>query len=91
MGALAYEDGAYYVCDMATILTFAGRAPLRVIATLPKGNIAGILVEGQSAWVTINHTGEIHQIDLLSGKARVITRDLRSPRGLVWVSKAAAD
>ena len=82
LGAIDYAFGKYYVCQSTQILSFTESGAATVVATLPAGNLTGITVEGETAYVTVNHSGMMYSVDLTTGQAALFASGFNYPEDL---------
>lgn len=89
IGAIAYANGYYYVCNYNTVYRFTETSGPTAVGQLPPGesNIIGLKVIGNTAYVTVNHAGKLYAIDLNSGEATPIVADLDYPQDLEFHSQ----
>lgn len=77
LGALAYADGSFYLCQSRQVITFEeGSDVLKRIAITPDGYITGIVVENGRIFVSVNGVTHVKQRSL---EARIRTR-----RGIIY-------
>jgi hypothetical protein len=83
LGTMAHHEGTYYVCASRQIHAFTPGGEPRLITTLDEGNITGIVVQNNFAYVTVNHAGKMYKIDLASGESSLFVDRLNYPEGIV--------
>ena len=69
LGAIDYNNGVYYLCQAKDIYSFREGQAEKRISILSEGNITGIVVVDNSAYVTINFSGEIYKVNTSTGEA----------------------
>ncbi len=80
LGAIDYSDGIFYVCQMRDVLSFQeDRFGRTVVATVPEGNISGIVVDGSFAYVSVNHNGTVYRVTIPTGAVEELVTGLSSP------------
>lgn len=79
LGAIDCRDGVYYICQAKDIYSFSERQAAKHIATLDRSNITGIVVVGDFAFVTVNFSGEICRVNILTGKTDLLLGGLDNP------------
>ena len=53
-----------------------------VVATLPEGNISGIVVDGSFAYVLVKHTGTLYRVTIPTGDVEELVTGLRNPEDI---------
>jgi ankyrin repeat protein len=88
LGAIDYANEYYYVCQRRRIYSFARRSQYAslfeeskptLLATLPEGNITGIKVEGEWAYVTVYSSGKVYRVNLKTGNYEEFAKNLKDP------------
>jgi hypothetical protein len=82
LGAIAYADGTYYICTDRSLYSFTATGSPVKVAEVPEKNITGIVVFDASAYVTVNFSGRIYEVDLGSGAVRLLSGELNYPLDL---------
>lgn len=82
LGAITYNGGLFYLCGGTVIRRFAETGEPQDVATFPLGNITGIVVVGNYAYVVINFEGTLHRIDTRTGADEIILSDLGYPQDI---------
>jgi len=83
LGAIDYSKGVFYVCQMRNVLSFReDRLGKTVVATVPEGNISGIVVDDSVAYVTANHAGILYRVTLSTGAVEELITGLRNPEDI---------
>ncbi len=78
--AITYASGKYYICGPQAVYSFTTEpGSLEKVAEIADYNITGIVVLGDTAYITVNFAGKIYQVDLMSGITTEITTDLDYP------------
>ena len=55
LGAITFADGRYYVCQSQKIYSFSeDTEKVKLLASVPKGNIVGVVVTGGRLVVVVN-------------------------------------
>lgn len=100
LGAIGYNDGTYYICQAKKIFSFTEEDDvLQPVAELPEGNITGIVISDNKAFLSINGVekamridpkkkftipvGAVYQVDLITGHVKVVKEALKYPKDLV--------
>lgn len=84
LGPIAHADGEYYICGPRAIYAFSESDSAVQVAEIPEGNITGITVIDDLAYLSVNFTGEIYEVDLRSGTASVLVSGLDYPVDLEY-------
>ncbi len=82
LGAITYAGGQYYVCGPRQIYIFDEGSDVIKVAEIPEGNITGIVVIGNDAYVSVNFTGRIYKVDLGTGASGVLASVLNYPEDI---------
>lgn len=82
LGAITYAEGQYYICGPRTVYSFVDGGNVTKIAEVPEGNITGIVVVDNYAYVSVNFGGKIYKIDLSNGTNTIFTSGLNYPKDL---------
>ena len=99
LGAIGYNKGTYYVCQAKKIFSFTKEADvLQPVAELPEGNITGIVINDNKAYLSVNGVGKamridpkkkftiaagaVYQVDLITGHISVVKEGLKYPKDL---------
>ncbi len=78
--AITYASGKYYICGPQAVYSFTTEpGSLEKVAEIADYNITGIVVLGDTAYITVNFAGKIYKVDLMSGITTEITTDLDYP------------
>ncbi len=85
LGAITYNGGLFYLCGGTVIRRFSETGEPEDIATLPQGNITGIVVIGNYAYVVINFEGTMHRVDTRTGADEIVLRDLGYPQDIEYL------
>ncbi len=80
LGAIDYNGGLFYLCGGRVIRRFTETGEPQDVATLPEGNITGIVVIGNYAYAIVNFEGTLHRIDTRTGADEIIVRELDYPQ-----------
>ena len=85
LGAIAYDNGTYYICQCYKIYSYVLGQGEQLICELPEGCITGIVIVGDLAYASVNFSGEIYRVDLLTGEWSVAASGLDYTEDLeVW-------
>jgi formylglycine-generating enzyme required for sulfatase activity/serine/threonine protein kinase len=91
LGRIAWHDGFYFLAAGGReIYSFKETGKEQRLATLPQGNITGLVIIDGYAFVTVNFSGQLLRVELASGDVVEIARGLTKPKGLVLVLGAPA-
>ena len=82
LGAITCSEGQYYICGPQTIYAFSEVGDIVQIAEISERNITGIVVIGNSAYVSVNFAGKIYKVDLSNGASSMFASDLNYPKDL---------
>ncbi len=84
LGAIAYENGRFYICNPTTIFAFEETSEtVTKIAELPERNIVGIAAARGRLFVAVNSSlGSVYEVDPVTGKAVFFQSGIESPDGL---------
>jgi hypothetical protein len=82
LGAIDYDGGLFYLCGGTVIRRFSETGEPEEVATLPQGNITGIVVIGNYAYAVVNFEGTLHRIDTRTGADEIIVRELDYPQDI---------
>lgn len=82
LGAIDYDGGFFYLCGGTVIRRFSEAGEPEGVATLPQGNITGIIVVGNYAYAVVNFEGALHRIDTRTGSDVILVRDLEYPQDI---------
>mgnify|MGYP001240510162 FL=1 len=83
LGAITYDDGAFYLATADTIYKFTDTTDATIVAKLPEGNITSITILDGVAYVSVNFTGEIYKVNTSDGTISVFLTGLDFPNDLV--------
>ncbi len=83
LGSLTYVAGQYYLTGPTQIYAFPEGGDIRLVAEVPEGNITGIAVIDNTAYVSINFSGTIYKIVLSTGAVDALASGLDYPEALV--------
>lgn len=86
LGAIDYSNGLYYICQDREIYSFIEGHDEEFIAALPEGNISGIVVDGNFAYLTVNFTGTVYRLNLSTGEAEEFIVGLNDPEDIEKLS-----
>jgi hypothetical protein len=79
LGAITYMGGRYYLATPDTIYGFSDNSAVVEVAKLPENNITGIVVLDNLAYVSVNFSGEIYEVNLSTGDSKVFVAGLDYP------------
>ena len=80
LGAIAYAGGKYYICGPNAVYSFTAEpGSLEQVAEITDYNITGIVVVGDTAYISVNFAGKIYKVDLMSGSLAEIVTELDYP------------
>jgi len=79
LGAISYYNGKYYICQSKTIYSFTDESELKQIVSLPDGNITGISIINNYAYVTVNFSGKVYQVNLITGTYDIFSENIYRP------------
>ena len=82
LGAIDYDGGLFYLCGGRVIRRFSETGEPEDVATLPQGNITGIVVVGNYAYAVVNFEGTLHRIDTRTGADEILVRELGYPQDI---------
>ena len=82
LGAITYDSGIYYICQATTIYSFIEGQNENLVSTLPEGNITGIVINDNFAFVTINFSGRIYKVNLTTGASEIFSENLNYPKDI---------
>lgn len=82
LGAIDYDGGLFYLCGGTVIRRFSETGEPADVATLPQGNITGIVVVGDYAYAVVNFEGTLHRVDTRTGADEVLVRGLSYPQDI---------
>ena len=82
LGDIDYSDGRYFICQARKIFSFIEGHDETLIATLPEGNITGIVVDSNFAYLTVKFAGTVYRINLSTGEAEEFIVGLNSPEDI---------
>lgn len=91
LGAIAYSDGTYYLCQSQDIYSFKSSSDeLKKLATTPTGNITQVIEQNGKLLVATNgkairpaRKGALYSIDLKDGKISEIRNADKNPTSLI--------
>ena len=91
LGAIAYSDGTYYLCQSQDIYSFTSNSDeLQKLATTPTGNITQVIEQNGKLLVATNgratrpaRKGALYSIDLKDGKISEIRNADKNPTSLI--------
>jgi hypothetical protein len=82
LGAIDYDGGLFYLCGGTVIRRFSETGEPEDVATLPQGNITGIVVVGNYAYAVVNFEGALHRVDTRTGADEVLVSGLTYPQDI---------
>ncbi|UCD00281.1 MAG: hypothetical protein JSW66_10440 [Phycisphaerales bacterium] len=85
LGAIEYAEGTYYISAGLSLYSFTETGAAVKVADVPEENITGIVVFGESAYVSVNFSGKIYKIDLTDGTVSLLASGLDYPMDLECV------
>jgi len=86
LGQLVWQNNTYYVSTPNSVYSFKGADdPLQKLFELSDRNITGLVIDGDSAYVSLNSSGSIQQVNLKDGTVEVLVSGLQRPEGLVKI------
>lgn len=89
LGAIAYADGVYYICQSRDIYSFTSQSEdITKVATTPKGNIRRAIVVDGRLYLAVrvpqsSNDGGLYEIDPSSGEVSEVKNALSTPQGLM--------
>ena len=86
LGAIDYSDSLYYICQDREIFSFLEGHDETLITSLPEGNISGIVVDSNFAYLTVNFTGTVYRVNLSTGEAEEFIVGLDYPEDIEKLS-----
>ena len=91
LGSIVYANGRFYLCQSQQIYSFTEETEPVHLASLPEGNITGIEIEGEWAYLPVNFSGKLYKVNLKTGDYQVLAKDLNYPRDIeiVYETKQA--
>jgi hypothetical protein len=91
VGAIAYANDTYYICTNQSLYSFTESGNAVKIADIPEHNTTSVVVVDESAYVTVNFSGHIYQVNLDSGTVSLLTSDLTYPIDIECASSETGD
>lgn len=82
LGSITYSNGKYYFTGPDEIYTFQSGGKLTKVAEIPEGNITGIEVVGNYAYVSVNFAGVVYKVNLNTRSSSVFASGLNYPKDL---------
>ena len=83
LGFIEYANNLFYITTATSIYSFTLSGTQQLIATLPQGNITGLAIHGNTAYVINNGSDSIYEVDLISGTfSEFITGFTSNPRDI---------
>jgi hypothetical protein len=86
IGDIAYANGTYYICSPRIVYSFTDSADAVQVAEISGNNITGIVVVEDSAYFTVNATGQVWKVDLSNGETSIMASGMNYPRDIEFSS-----
>lgn len=85
IGALAYSEGIYYICQCVKLHHFTEAGDAVELCTFDQGCLTGVTVVDDYLYIVINSPGEMYKINKTTGEKELFLSGLSYPQDIEYI------